>query len=53
MKIAIITPFPPLRGGISKYSYNLYKDLSKSSEVYVFNFTGSIHRFYFLGSPSI
>ena len=39
MKIAIITPFPPFRGGISKYSYNLYKDLSKTNEVYVFNFT--------------
>ena len=39
MKIAIITPFPPFRGGISKYSYNLYQDLSKTNEVYVFNFT--------------
>ena len=49
MKIAIITPFPPLRGGISKYSYNLYKDLSKSNEVYVFNFTRQYPSFLFPG----
>ena len=47
MKIAIITPFPPLRGGISKYSYNLYNDLSKSSEVYVFNFVRQYPSFLF------
>ena len=28
MKVAIITPFPPYRGGISKHSENLYKELT-------------------------
>ena len=38
MKIGIITPFPPYRGGISKHSDNLYRALVKSSDVTIFNF---------------
>ena len=38
MKIAFITPFPPYRGGISKHSENLYLELSKRSNVKVYNF---------------
>lgn len=40
MKVAIITPFPPYRGGISKHSENLYKELTNSSiDTTVLNFT--------------
>ena len=39
MKIALITPFPPYRGGISKHSENLYKELSLKKEVRVYNFS--------------
>ena len=39
MKIAIITPFPPYRGGISKHSENLYNELVKSEDVTIINFT--------------
>ena len=38
MKIAFITPFPPYRGGISKYSESLYTELSKKNNVKVYNF---------------
>ena len=38
MKIGIITPFPPYRGGISKHSENIYKELIKSSDITIFNF---------------
>ena len=39
MKIALITPFPPYRGGISKHSENLYRELSLKKEVKVYNFS--------------
>ena len=40
MKVAIITPFPPYRGGISKHSENLYKELTNSSvDTTILNFT--------------
>ena len=39
MKIAIISPFPPYRGGISKHSENLCKELDKIENVTIYNFT--------------
>tara|TARA_B100001996_G_scaffold373909_1_gene351905 strand:+ start:2379 stop:3500 length:1122 start_codon:yes stop_codon:yes gene_type:complete len=49
MKIGIITPFPPYRGGISKHSDNLYKKLIKSSDVTIFNFTRQYPNILFPG----
>ena len=37
MKVALITPFPPYRGGISKHSENLYKELSSRSVLKIYN----------------
>ena len=39
MKVAIITPFSPYRGGISKHSENLYRELKNSVDITIFNFT--------------
>ena len=36
MKIALITPFPPYRGGISAHSKNLYDCLSVDNEITVY-----------------
>ena len=49
MKIGIITPFPPYRGGISKHSDNLYKKLIKSADVTIFNFTRQYPNILFPG----
>jgi glycosyltransferase involved in cell wall biosynthesis len=39
MKLALITPFPPYRGGISKHSENLYNELRKNNDVIVYSFS--------------
>ena len=50
MKIALITPFPPYRGGISKHSENLYKELTNSSiDTTVLNFTRQYPGIFFPG----
>ena len=49
MKIGIITPFSPYRGGISKHSENIYKELVKSSDVTVLNFTRQYPNIIFPG----
>ena len=50
MKVAIITPFPPYRGGISKHSENLYKELTNSSiDTTVLNFTRQYPNIFFPG----
>jgi len=48
-KIALITPFPPYRGGISAHSKNLYDTLSLQSEVVVYNFSKQYPNFLFPG----
>ncbi|MBI45342.1 MAG: hypothetical protein CMG66_04160 [Candidatus Marinimicrobia bacterium] len=49
MKIALITPFPPYRGGISAHSKNLYKFLSLDNKVVVYNFYKQYPDFLFPG----
>ena len=49
MKIALITPFPPYRGGISKHSDNLYKELLKTTDVTILNFRRQYPSFIFPG----
>ena len=41
MKIAIISPFPPFRGGISKETETIYNSLKKEHEVKIINFKRS------------
>ena len=49
MKIALITPFPPYRGGISTHSKNLYDVLSLENQVVVYNFLRQYPDFLFPG----
>ena len=49
MKIALITPFPPYRGGISAHSKNLYDCLSVNNEIIVYNFSKQYPDFLFPG----
>ena len=49
MKVAIITPFPPYRGGISKHSENLYKELINSVDTTILNFTRQYPSIFFPG----
>lgn len=39
MKIALLTPFYPYRGGIAQFSESLYAELSKTNDVEVFSFS--------------
>ena len=49
MKIALITPFPPYRGGIAKHSENLYKELASIVDIKVYNFKRQYPNFLFPG----
>lgn len=49
MKIAILSPFYPYRGGIAQFSEQLYTELSKRNEVKAFSFTTMYPDFLFPG----
>ena len=50
MRLALITPFPPYRGGISKESEILYNALiKKNHDVYIFNFSKLYPNIFFPG----
>jgi glycosyltransferase involved in cell wall biosynthesis len=49
MKIAILSPFYPYRGGIAQFSEQLYVELSKRNEVKAFSFTTMYPGFLFPG----
>ena len=49
MKITMIGPFPPFRGGISDFNYSLSRELSKAQEVQLINFTTQYPRLLFPG----
>jgi len=49
MKIAILSPFYPYRGGIAQFSTHLYKELSKNNEVKAFSFKKLYPDFLFPG----
>jgi hypothetical protein len=39
MRIAILSPFYPYRGGIAQFSASLYRELEKEHQVKAFTFT--------------
>lgn len=49
MKIAILSCFPPYRGGISQFNTSLYEELSKEHLVAAFNFKRQYPEFLFPG----
>ena len=49
MKIAILSPFFPYRGGIAQFSELLYRGLSGNNEVKAFSFTTLYPNFLFPG----
>lgn len=49
MKIAILSPFYPYRGGLAQLSARLYSELSKRNEVKAFTFTTLYPNFLFPG----
>ncbi|MDH6354307.1 glycosyltransferase involved in cell wall biosynthesis [Dysgonomonas sp. PH5-45] len=49
MKIAILSPFYPFRGGIASFSDCLYTELSKEDEVEAFSYTTMYPSFLFPG----
>lgn len=49
MKIVIISPAYPLRGGIANFAAQLYQELSKQNEVLVFTFKRQYPQIFFPG----
>ncbi len=49
MRIAILSCFPPYRGGISQFNTSLYEELAKHHDVAAFNFTVQYPDFLFPG----
>lgn len=49
MRIAILSCFPPYRGGISQFNTSLYQELSQSCTVEAFNFKRQYPEFLFPG----
>jgi glycosyltransferase involved in cell wall biosynthesis len=49
MRIAFLSPFHPYRGGISQFSEQFYKELSKQHEVKAFSFITMYPNFLFPG----
>lgn len=49
MKIAILSPFHPFRGGIAQFNARLYTELAKKNEVKAFSFTTLYPGFLFPG----
>ncbi len=49
MRIAVLSCFPPYRGGISQFNTSLYEELAKDHDVAAFNFTVQYPGFLFPG----
>ncbi len=49
MRIAILSCFPPYRGGISQFNTSLYEELARNHDVAAFNFTVQYPGFLFPG----
>ncbi len=49
MKIAVLSCFPPYRGGISQFNTSLYEELAKTHDVAAFNFSRQYPEFLFPG----
>tara|TARA_B100002052_G_scaffold255614_1_gene245932 strand:- start:15103 stop:16230 length:1128 start_codon:yes stop_codon:yes gene_type:complete len=50
MNIAIVSPAPPFRGGISDHTKGLYNYLSKKNSVKIFSFYNQYPKFFFPGT---
>jgi len=49
MKITLIGPYPPFRGGISDFNLSLSNELNKDHEVQIINFTTQYPKILFPG----
>lgn len=49
MKITIIGPYPPFRGGISDFNFSLSNELYKNNELQIINFTTQYPKILFPG----
>ena len=49
MKIILIGPFPPFRGGISMFNHSLAKELEKDNQVYRISFSKQYPNLFFPG----
>ncbi len=49
MRISLIGPFPPFRGGISDFNSALYNELSKENDLQVINYSTQYPKFLFPG----
>mgnify|MGYP000860374930 FL=1 len=49
MKIALIGPFPPYRGGISMFNFSLAKELKKHHDIYKISFSLQYPKYFFPG----
>jgi len=50
MRISLIGPFPPFRGGISDFNYSLSKELDKSHDLQIINFSTLYPKVLFPGN---
>lgn len=53
MKVVIVSPAYPLRGGIADFTAQLYLELSKNNEVYVFTFKRQYPKIFFPGKTQL
>lgn len=53
MKIAILSPFHPFRGGIAQFSDSLYSELEKTHEVKAFSFSTLYPKLLFPGKSQV
>ena len=49
MKVVLIGPFPPLRGGISMFNHSLSNEFEKNHEVFRISFSLQYPKFLFPG----
>ncbi|MEO8233753.1 MAG: glycosyltransferase [Ignavibacteriota bacterium] len=53
MKIVIVSPAYPLRGGIANFTAQLYQELSKSNDVLIFTFKRQYPKIFFPGKTQL
>ena len=53
MKIALIGPFPPYRGGISMFNHSLSEELNKDHDLFKVSFSRQYPKFLFPGKSEI
>ena len=53
MKIILVGPFPPLRGGISMFNHSLANELEKNHEVHRISFSLQYPKFMKIGPKGL